>query len=81
MLATEHIIYRMCVPSMGVQIPIEDRNLILRVQVPYALGSYPEALVSRKVVLGDWDTEGSETTKLGTDPSTIAQDKPSRNRI
>ena len=52
---------------MGVQISIEDRDLISRVQVPYALGSCPEALVSCKVVKCELRTEGSRTTKLGTD--------------
>lgn len=36
-------------------------------QVPYVRESCPEALASRKGVLGDWRSEGSETAKPGTD--------------
>ena len=43
-------------------------------KVPYARGSryltgqaVPEALVSRKLVVGDDSSEGSETAKSGTD--------------
>ena len=48
-----------------------------RVKIPYARGSryltgqaVPEALASRKLVVGDDSSEGSETTKSGTDTST-----------
>ena len=45
-----------------------------RVKIPYARGSryltgqaVPEALVSRKLGVGDNSSEGSETAKSGTD--------------
>ena len=45
-----------------------------RVKIPYARGSryltgqaVPEALASRKLVVGDDSSEGSETAKSGTD--------------
>ena len=48
-----------------------------RVKIPYARGSryltgqaVPEALASRKLVVGDDSSEGSETAKSGTDTST-----------
>ena len=37
-----------------------------RVKVPYARGSCPEALASRKVVYREVCTEGSETAKPGS---------------
>ena len=57
-----------------------------RVKVPYARGSryltgqaVSEALASRKLVVGDDSSEGSETAKSGTDTSTSsAQAKQER---
>jgi len=40
---------------------------VQRVQVSYAQESYPEALVSRKLVFREGCSEGSESTKFGTD--------------
>lgn len=40
---------------------------VQRVQVPYARESCPEALVSRKLVSCEGCSEGSGTTKSGTD--------------
>ena len=36
-------------------------------RVPYALGAFPEALASGKLVVGDSRSEGSQTAKSGTD--------------
>ena len=38
-----------------------------RVQIPYASRYIGKALVSRKLVVGDDSSEGSETAKSGTD--------------
>jgi hypothetical protein len=60
------MLYRLCAPSMGI-FTYRKVGIIYRVQVPYGRESCLEPLVSCKVVYREVCTEGSRTTKLGTD--------------